>query len=134
MAEHIQHIRRTRDDAVADREYIVDDGTAATRAHGQHVAARIVSFITSVLLILLALRFVFSLLGANPNNAFANFIYTVSHPFVAPFFGLFNYDFQNGVSHFESYTLVAMIIYALVGYGIARLLTINRPVDPVDRV
>jgi uncharacterized protein YggT (Ycf19 family) len=136
MTEHVQHIRRVRDDdRDVDRNYIADrDPAVIERAHGQHVAARIVWFVTGVLLTILALRFILSLLGANPNNQFADFIYTISHPFVSPFFGLFNYDFTNGVSHFEAYTLVAMIVYALIGYGIARLLTINRPVDPVDRV
>ena len=110
----------------------IDDDMAATepvvaRPHPMTLAARIVWFITGVILAILAIRFIFVLLGANPANGFANFIYDISDPLVSPFFSLFNYDFVNGTSRFEGYTLVAMLIYGLIGYGIARLLTISRP-------
>jgi hypothetical protein len=82
---------------------------------------RIVWFVTGILLVLLSFRFVLALLGANPANAFANFIYTVSHPFVAPFFSLFGYRLQYGVTRVEVYTLVAMAVYAVVAYFIGRL-------------
>jgi hypothetical protein len=91
------------------------------------VAARVIWWVAGVLLVLLAFRFVLALLGANPANAFANFIYSVSHPFVAPFFGLFSYNTQLGVSRFEIYTLVAMAVYAVIAWGLARLVTLNRP-------
>jgi len=99
---------------------------AARTAHEQNVAARVIWFIAGVLLVLLAFRFVFALLGANPSNGFANFIYTTSHPFVSPFFGIFSYDYHYGVSRFETYTLVAMVVYALIAYGLAKLVTITR--------
>lgn len=88
--------------------------------------ARIVWYIASILLILLAFRFILALLGANPENQFASFIYDVSHPFVAPFFSLFNYDMQYGVSRFEAYTLVAMLVYVVIASVIARLFTLPR--------
>lgn len=92
----------------------------------QHTIARVVWYIADVILILLGLRFVLSLLGANTTNAFANCVYTVSYPFVAPFFGLFSHDQVYGVAHIEIYTLVAMAVYALVAWGIARLITLTR--------
>lgn len=98
-----------------------------TRATGAALAERIIWYIVGVLLVLLAFRFVLALLGANPNNAFANFIYDASHPFVAPFFSLFGYNLQYGVSRFETFTLVAMAVYVIVAWGIAKLLTLNRP-------
>lgn len=98
------------------------------RAHKSNVAERVVWFIAGILLTLLGLRFIFALLGANPNNGFANFIYDVTHPFVTPFFNLFSYDeVTAGASRVEIFTLVAMLIYGLVAWGIARLLTIRRP-------
>jgi uncharacterized protein YggT (Ycf19 family) len=125
---HTQHIREYgRDGGVIRSKEVTDsEGGELEREHEQVVAARVVWYIAGILLTLLALRFVLALLGANTANTFANFIYTVSHPFVAPFFGLFSYNLRYGVSRFESYTLVAMIVYALVAYGIAKLLTINR--------
>ena len=98
----------------------------ADENYHKDVASRIVGFIAGVLLSLLALRFVFALLGANTGNAFANFIYSVTYPFVAPFFGMFGYDFTAGVSRFEAFTLVAIAIYALLAYGISKLVNITR--------
>lgn len=92
-----------------------------------NMAARVIWYVAGVLLVLLAFRFVLALLGANPNNGFANFIYTVSHPFVAPFFSLFGYNLRYGVTRFEVFTLVAMAVYAIIAWGLARLVTINRP-------
>ena len=97
------------------------------RASGSTLAGRIVWYIAGVLLILLAFRFVLALLGANTGNGFANFIYSVSHPFVAPFFGVFGYKTQYGTSRLEIYTLLAMAVYAVVAWGIAKLFTLNDP-------
>lgn len=120
-----QAVRRvtttTRDEAAP-----TDRVVTKNRGDAPITAARVVRFITGALLALLAFRFVLSLLGANRGNGFADLIYGVTFPFVAPFFGLFGYTVEYGVSRFEIETLVAMAVYALVGYGIARLLTINR--------
>ena len=122
-------LSRRRDTAARDvdtgdvhEEYVQDP----VAAHKQNVAARIIWFIAGVILVLLAFRFLLSLLGANESNAFADFIYTASRPFVEPFFGLFNYDFEAGKSSFEVSTLVAMAVYAVVAMGLARLVTITR--------
>ena len=91
------------------------------------VAARVVWFIAGIILALLAIRFVLILLGASTVSSFVNFIYIVSYPFAAPFFGVFGYTLQYGVSRFELSTLVAMAIYALIAWGIVKLITIRRP-------
>lgn len=102
--------------------YVRDDvGTGAGT-----VAARIVYLIGSVIVALLALRFVLMLLGANPGNVIANFVYTLSQPFVSPFFGLFNYQPQIGVARFEFETLIALATYALLTGIITRALTLGR--------
>jgi hypothetical protein len=131
MAEHAQQIKHVRGDDVVTRTTrdIDDDMSNAepARVHNDYVAARIVWFIAGIILVLLAFRLVLMLLGANPSNAFAHFIYTVSYPFAVPFFGLFGYNLHYGVSRFEVSTLVAMAVYAIIAYGLARLLTIKRP-------
>lgn len=127
MAEVVSRIHETSAagaDSVHTTREIEDP--VAEREHSKSVAARVVRYITGVVLTLLALRFVFALLGANPANGLADFIYTVTQPLVSPFFNLFGYNFTDGVRRFESFTLVAMAIYALVGYGLARLLTLTR--------
>lgn len=90
------------------------------------MVARIINFIAGILISLLAIRLVLSLLGANRGNAFADFIYSLTYPFVAPFFGLFGYTMKYGVARLELETIVAMIVYALVAYGLVRLVTLRQ--------
>jgi hypothetical protein len=117
----------TRDGDVLETRREVDE-TLAAREHRSNVAERIVWLIAGILLTLLGLRFLFAMLGANPNNGIADFVYTITYPFVAPFFNLFSYDVvQAGDSRIEFFTLVAMLIYGLIAWGIARLLTLRRP-------
>lgn len=96
-------------------------------AHRHDVIERIVISAGGVLMSLLGLRFAFALLGANPANGFANFVYTFTAPFVSPFYNLFSYDHPTvGVSTFQGYTLVAMAVYALVASVLAKVVSITR--------
>ncbi len=90
-------------------------------------SARIVYFILDVLLAVLAIRFLLKLFAANPASPFANFMYGLTAPFVAPFRGLFaTTGTQPGV--IEWHTLVAMAVYALIAYAIVRLIRISNRV------
>jgi hypothetical protein len=94
---------------------------------GVNVLSRVIWLVAGIILLLLAFRFILSLLGANTTNSFAQFIYNTSHPFVAPFFGLFNYNnIQYGVSRFEIYTLVAMLVYAAIAWILSAAVNIGR--------
>ena len=77
-------------------------------------------FILGVLEVILALRLIFRLLGANEDNGFITFLYSLSHVFVGPFNGIFN-DQALGRSVFEISTVVAMLVYALIAWGIVSL-------------
>jgi hypothetical protein len=126
MALALRRRSYLRDRDYADDPVTPEDAVVAPN-NGLNVAARIVWFIAGLILLLLAFRFVLSLLGANPANGFADFIYTTSQPFVAPFFNLFSYDnIQYGTSRFEVYTLVAMAVYAAVAWLLSYLFTIGR--------
>lgn len=131
MAEQIRQEREVDSDGLATSKTtrVVDDTVPASekRVDSTITAARVVWFIADVLLVLLAFRFFLVLLGANQGSAFVDFIYDVSRPFVAPFFGIFDYRLEYGVSRVELGTLVAMAVYALIAFGITRLLTIKRP-------
>lgn len=135
MTERTEQIRRIDDEGVATTKTtrVSNDDMATTEpvaAEQGNLATRIIWYVTGVLLTLLAFRFVLVLLGANPANGFADFIYTISHPFAAPFFGLFGYSLHYGVSRVELSTLVAIAVYALIAFGLSRLFTIRakRPV------
>lgn len=116
----VQRIVESRTVDEAPRTVVAEEPVEYV-AESQPLGERIVWFVAGILLVLLSFRFVLALLGANPANAFANFIYTVSHPFVAPFFSLFGYRLQYGVTRVEVYTLVAMAVYAVVAYFIGRI-------------
>ena len=127
MSEHVEKVTKITTPAntgqVAEKQVTEVTETAPS---GATLAERIIWYVAGVLLVLLAFRFVLALLGANPDNAFADFIYDISHPFVAPFFSLFGYNLQYGVSKFETYTLVAMAVYLVIAYGLAKLVTLGR--------
>src|ERR1035441_1490399 len=104
MADDIQEVKET-----TTQSGDTVQKTTATKSsrdnseHRQNVASRVVWYLAGILLVLLGFRFVLSLLVANTANSFANFIYKTSHPFVSPFFSLFSYQQNYGVSHFEIY-------------------------------
>jgi uncharacterized protein YggT (Ycf19 family) len=108
------------DDVYAERPVSARDD------HRMNVAARAIWFVGGVIMALLALRFLLRLLGANPANGFADFIYTVSHPFAAPFFGLFSYTADLARGRFEFETLIAIVVYGLIAWGLARLVTLGK--------
>ena len=127
MAEPIRETTQTTTQAgntVQTTEQVVDH--QANKAHRQNVAARIVWFIVGVINVILAVRFVFALLGANAANGLADFVYTISRPLVSPFFSLFNYQEIDAAGRFEAFTLVAIVVYTLIGWGIAKLTTITQ--------
>src|SRR5436190_2334146 len=90
------------------------------RANIRYWIARITYFVLGVLEVILLLRLIFRLLGANESSDFVMFLYNLSHIFVAPFNGIFN-DQALGRSVFEISTLVAMLVYALIAWGIVSL-------------
>lgn len=80
-------------------------------------------FILALLEVLIGFRIFLRLIAANPNAGFANFIYTVSSPFLVPFFGLTNTPAAEGVV-LEIPSIIAMIAYAILFWLIDRGVTI----------
>jgi len=88
-------------------------------------AVQAVWWIVAFIDVLVAIRFVLKLFGANVAAPFVRFMYDVTWPLVAPFHGIFN-TAQEGRSILEPESLVAMAIYSLIGWGIVsaiRLMT-----------
>jgi YGGT family. len=86
-------------------------------------AAAVVGFIVGVVDILIAARFLGKLFGASSQSAFVNFIYQVSGPLVAPFTGIFG-DSGSRTNTFETASLVAIVVYAVIGWGLIALIRI----------
>ena len=101
--------------------------------------AKFIDYLKWVLLVLevlFGLRFLLRLLGADPANPFASFLYALSGFFLAPFRGLVR-DPSFGVTSlhvFEWTTLIGMLIYALVFWIIWLLLrtSVSRPHEPIS--
>jgi uncharacterized protein YggT (Ycf19 family) len=86
-------------------------------------AAAVVGFIVGVIDIFIAARFLGKLFGASSQSAFVNFIYQVSAPLVAPFNGIFGNSGSN-TNYFETASLVAIVVYAVIGWGLVVLIRI----------
>ncbi|MFN5398496.1 MAG: YggT family protein [Pseudanabaena sp.] len=83
-----------------------------------------------ILEILLVLRFVLRLFGANPQNEFARLINNLSAPFIAPFSTLFiSPTSEGGANIFDVNIVIAIIAYALLSYllvSLVRFIFYNR--------
>ncbi|MBC8076352.1 MAG: YggT family protein [Chloroflexales bacterium] len=107
--ERVVHSEHVREPSEAMRR-----GSAVTRTR------QVISFIFGIIGVLIVVRFVLLLLGASETSGFVQFVYNLSRPFVAPFFGIFG-EPTFGSSVIEWASLVAIIVYSLVAYGLARL-------------
>ncbi len=95
----------------------VEQGSAPVVGSYNFRFAAIVGFIVGVVDILIAGRFLGKLLGASSQSAFVNFIYNVTAPLVAPFAGIFG-DTGSKANLFETASVVAVVVYAVIGWGI----------------
>jgi hypothetical protein len=93
------------------------------RTHGAVVARRVVMYVLDILEVLLAFRFFLRLLAANAASGFVEFIARLTEPFVFPFRGIFPAIASHG-SVLDWGVLLAMIVYALVVWGVVRLIWI----------
>lgn len=105
---------------VENRVEVFEDRNQS-RANTRYWIRTITYYVLGVLEVILALRLFFRLLGANQGNAFIMFLYNLSHVFVGAFNGIFNDQAlgRNGV--FEVSTVIAMLVYALLAWGIVSL-------------
>lgn len=117
----VQTTARQVGDTTVERQTVASHDTAP----GQVIIARVIYYIVGVITTLLLIRIILLLLAANQGNAFVDFIYALSGLFAMPFFGIFSYTPTYGSSVFELSSVVAIIIYGLVGWGLAKLLTIG---------
>ena len=81
-------------------------------------------YVVGLINALLLLRLFFLLLGANATG-FAALIYQVTAPLVALFRGIFPAT-SSGTSYFDVATVLAVIVYTLIGWGIVSLIDISK--------
>ena len=85
---------------------------------------QILIYLYSAISILLTFRFVLSMIGARQETPFVNFVYQLTVPFMIPFANMFGRALEAGRYRLEFEVLVALLVYAVVFYGIAKLVSI----------
>ncbi len=120
-------IQQQSPDSVPDQRVAVAD-----QAWYNFRAAAAVGFTVGFIDVLIAGRFLLKLLGASAQSFFVSLIYGVSSPLVAPFHGIFP-NSGSATNIFEPASLVAIGVYALIGWGavvLIRIVTAPRGIKP----
>lgn len=112
-----------------------DQGTqsAEKRRYTLSKATQFIWLLTGILEAAIGIRILLKLMAANPNAGFAEFIYAVTAPFLLPFFGLTATPAANGAV-LEIPSLIAMVVYAIVGWILVQLVWIifDKPPESVS--
>jgi len=88
----------------------------------------LIYYVLGALEILLTFRLIFKLTGASLASGFVRTIYALTSIFVYPFEGIFRHGFAPGLEMnavFEPATIVAIIVYAILAWGIVKLVRIT---------
>lgn len=126
-----EEVKISESAGVERREHVVQDINAARRQQISRMTG-LVWLLFGVLNGLLGIRFILKLLAANPNNAFAQFVYQMTNPFLRVFEGLTNNPSFEGII-VELHALIAIAVYALMAWVVVRLiwLVFYRPTESV---
>lgn len=128
MADMQEKVQETEVSDVGNKQVVRQKISTASSAETRLTLTNGIYFLLGVIEVLLIFRLILKLLGANPSSGFVSFVYSVSGFFSAPFRAIFsttttNGDVTKGV--FEPATLVAMIVYLVVTWGIVKLIHLN---------
>ena len=127
-SEHREVVEPTTSDVVTTpAPAAAVDRTGATaydpfsgRRQAAYRLVQAIYLVFAVIEALIAIRVILRALGANSQAGFAEFVYGLSAPLVAPFAGLFGNP-QAGGSVLELHSIVAFIVYALVAWLLGKL-------------
>jgi hypothetical protein len=115
---------------MTETEQTTEVHETTTQTSGIVIAQRFIWFIVGVIDVLIAIRFILLLLGANQSAGFVDFIYGITGVLVAPFVGIFG-EPAYGHFVFEWSSVLAVAIYSLIAWGIVKLITLTRPHEEV---
>jgi YggT family protein len=104
----------------------------------KYTIGKIIDFIRWIIValeLLFLLRFVLELIGADPNNIFAQFLYKFTDFFLYPFLGIVpNTMIGTNGAFIDWSTLIGMAVYGIL-YWILRLFlrtTVSSPEEPIE--
>jgi len=131
----VRRVDRIDSEVRVDRS-LESDGYESEHARRVEIYRRIAAVVWTIcgfVEIVVALRVLFKLLAANAGNGFVKFIYDLSGVFVDPFQGMVN-NVTSGSSILEINSLIAMLIFALIAWGVLKLvwlvLMVTEPSQP----
>ncbi len=108
--------------AAVDRVQSTAYDPFAARRTSSRKLVQAVYLLFGVIEVVVAFRFVLRALGASPEAGFAQAIYGVTALLVVPFQGLFGASPAGNGSVLEVPSLVALVVYPLVAWGLAKAL------------
>ena len=117
----------TTQDTGSENTNTVMTNPVKVKATNSQTVEYLVYFFFGALEVLLAFRLVLKLMGASLASAFVGLIYGITGIFILPFEGIFRRGFTEGIettSVLEPSTLVALIVYAVLAWGIVKLLKV----------
>jgi YggT family protein len=103
---------------VMDSAKVVSSATPARRA------TEVIYLLFGIIDGLLLIRVVLKLLAANPLAGFSKFIYGLTDVFLAPFRNLLPVVGGSSGAVLEMSTVIAIIVYALIGWALVRIVAI----------
>ncbi len=121
--QHREDVQIVRDQGLEQRRQVIEDRPSTQRIL-VHRISRLIWFIVSTIVILVAFRFALMLLAANPANGFTHMVYEVTGIFVAPFIGLVQSPTLAGSTVIDIPSLFAAVVYPLLGWALVELLHI----------
>ena len=112
--------------------HLAENHRAVEAANQNSAIARVVNivyYLFGIVQVILVIRVLLHLVAANSSNAFANIIDTISYPVVVLFSNLVQNPVLGTTSVLEITTIIAMVVWAIVAWLIARLiwLVLSRP-------
>lgn len=119
IAQHKKVVVQQSGDHVHE-EHVVHNSNLEHRA-ALYKVSQFIWLLFGGLEALIGIRVILLLIGANPANWFTAFVYQLSELFLWPFRNMIaNPTFNNSVLEITS--LIAMIVYPLIGWAIVRLI------------
>jgi YggT family protein len=112
------HTTRDAGGGVVDSAEVISSATPARRA------TEVIYLLFGIIDGLLLIRLVLKLLAANPLAGFSKFIYGLTDVFLAPFRNLLPTVGGGSGAVLEMSTVIAIIVYALIGWALVRLVAI----------
>lgn len=118
--EHVEIVQ----DGGYERRQQQTEVAPSTRSTVVSRVIQIIALLTTLVVLAIAMRFFLQLIGANEANAFANLVFQLTNPLVAPFASLFPPTAAQQGIVIEWSTLLAGVVYIIVGWLLATLIRI----------